>query len=43
VRSLNGGVDQVVNFTAAAKIDLQGYRPHAVQSALAARRSAMEQ
>jgi Ca2+-binding RTX toxin-like protein len=34
VRSLNGGVDQVVNFTSADKIGLPGYRPRAVPSAL---------
>lgn len=34
VRSLNGGVDQVVNCTSADKIDKPGYGPHAVPSAL---------
>lgn len=34
VRSLDGGVDLVQNFTTADKIDLVGYGPHAVQDAL---------
>ncbi len=34
VRSLDGGTDLVRNFTTADKIDLVGYGPHAVQSAL---------